>query len=168
MEISAIEALTNANLEVDRALDNADKTLHRLWEEISVESEAVAKAAELKSRDKRVYTETYGSEADQRQVGAETTQGTIRTESFQGIREGRRRLRQHDDDSISENALPCNQSQKRRLHSVHGRRENRLSQRALKDRSKIFGRPPPEWRPVALDRNKGTVIWKLLKSLCGL
>ena len=34
MEISAIEALTNAKLEVDRALDKANKTLHRLLEEI--------------------------------------------------------------------------------------------------------------------------------------
>ena len=30
MEISAIETLTNAKLEVDRALDRANKTLHRL------------------------------------------------------------------------------------------------------------------------------------------
>ena len=35
MEISAIEALTNAKLEVDRALDKASKTLHRLLEENS-------------------------------------------------------------------------------------------------------------------------------------
>ena len=59
MEISAVEALTNAKLEVDRALDKANKTLHRLL------SEAVTKAAELNSvRDKRVYTEVYESEAD--------------------------------------------------------------------------------------------------------
>ena len=30
VEISAIEALTNAKLKVDRALDKASKTLHRL------------------------------------------------------------------------------------------------------------------------------------------
>ena len=35
MEISAIEALTNAMLEVDRALDKANKTLHHLLEEDS-------------------------------------------------------------------------------------------------------------------------------------
>ena len=57
MEISAIETLTNAKLEVDRALDRANKTLHRLLEEIPLESEAVTKAAELNSiRDKRVHT----------------------------------------------------------------------------------------------------------------
>ena len=44
MEISAIEALTNANLEVDRALDKANKTLHRLLEEIPLESESEADA----------------------------------------------------------------------------------------------------------------------------
>ena len=38
MEISAIEALTN---EVDRALDTANKTLHRVLEECPLESEAV-------------------------------------------------------------------------------------------------------------------------------
>ena len=53
MEISTIEALTNAKLEVDRALDKANKTLHRLLEEIPLESKAVTKAAELNSiRDK--------------------------------------------------------------------------------------------------------------------
>ena len=53
MEISAIEALTNAKLEVDRALDKANRTLHRLLEEIPLESEAVTKATELNSiRDK--------------------------------------------------------------------------------------------------------------------
>ena len=57
MEISAIEMLTNAKLEVDRALDTANKTLHRLLEEIPLESMAVTKAAELNSiRDKRVCT----------------------------------------------------------------------------------------------------------------
>ena len=65
MEISATEALTNAKLEVDRALDTANKTLHRLLEEIPLESEAVTKAAELNSiRDKRVYAEVYENEAD--------------------------------------------------------------------------------------------------------
>ena len=34
MEISAREALTNAKWEVDEALDKANKTLHRLVEEI--------------------------------------------------------------------------------------------------------------------------------------
>ena len=65
MEISAIEALTNAKFEVGRALEKANKTLHRLLEELPLESEAVTKAAELNSiRDKRVHTEVYESEAD--------------------------------------------------------------------------------------------------------
>ena len=55
----------NAKLEVDRALDTANKTLHRLLKEISFESEADTKAAALNSiRDKRLYTEVYESEAD--------------------------------------------------------------------------------------------------------
>ena len=64
VEISAIETLTNAKLEIDRALDRANKTLHRLLEEILLESEAVTKAAELNSiRDKRVFSEVYENEA---------------------------------------------------------------------------------------------------------
>ena len=38
MEISAIETLTNAKLEVDRALHTANKTLHRLLDECTHES----------------------------------------------------------------------------------------------------------------------------------
>ena len=64
MEISSIETLTNTKLEVDRAQDTANKTLHRLLEEIPFESEAVTKATELNIKDKRVYTEMYESEAD--------------------------------------------------------------------------------------------------------
>ena len=65
MEISSIEALTNAKMEVDRALGIANKTLYRLLEEIPFESEAVTKAIELNSiKNKRVYTEMYESEAD--------------------------------------------------------------------------------------------------------
>ena len=65
VEISAIEALTEAKLEVDRALDKANKTLHRLKEEIPLVSEAVTNAAELNSiRGKRFYTVVYESEDD--------------------------------------------------------------------------------------------------------
>ena len=52
MEIRAIEVLTRAMLEVDRALDTANTTLHRSQEEAlqpPAESEAVTKAAELQS-----------------------------------------------------------------------------------------------------------------------
>ena len=96
MEISAIETLTNANLEVDRALNRANKTLHRLLKEIPLQSEAVTKAAELNSiRDKRVYTEVYENEADRR--------------------EGRRRVRQHDVDSISEDATLASNGPHKRM-----------------------------------------------------
>ena len=65
MEISAIETLTNAKLEVGRALHTTNKTLHRLLDECPHEFEAITKSAELNSiKDKRVYTEMYESEAD--------------------------------------------------------------------------------------------------------
>ena len=58
MEISAIETRTNAKSAVGRALDTANKTLHRVLDECPLESEAVTNAAELNSiKDKRVYTE---------------------------------------------------------------------------------------------------------------
>ena len=115
MEISSTEALRNAKLEVDRALDKANKTLHRLLEENPLESDAVTKAAELKSiRDKRVHRRHDD------QLGAETTQGTTCAGRLRGRREGRKRCHQLDDDSISENAtLLSSGPQKRRLHSVH-------------------------------------------------
>ena len=92
MEISEIETLTNAKLEVDRALDTANKTLHRVLDEYLLESEAVTEAAELNSiKDKRVYTEMYKSEADAKIIsgkwGAETEQGTVRAERLRGRRE---------------------------------------------------------------------------------
>ena len=49
MDNSVIEGLTHAKLEDDRALDKANKTLHRLREEIPLESEAATNAAELNS-----------------------------------------------------------------------------------------------------------------------
>ena len=38
----------------------------------------------------------------------------------------------------------------------------------MKDCDVVYARPPPEWQPETLDPNKGTVIWKLQESLCGL
>ena len=104
-----------------------NKTLRRLLVEIPLEFEAFTSAAELNStRDRRQRSRRQDC---QRQVGAETTQGTIRTVRLRGRCEGRRRLRQHDDDSTSENAtLASNRPPKRRLHSVHNRREIRLPQ----------------------------------------
>ena len=46
MEITAIDALTNAKLEVDRALDMASKTLHRLLEEIPLQNSTASETSE--------------------------------------------------------------------------------------------------------------------------
>ena len=46
-KIRAMEALTNAKLEVDRAFDTANKALHRLQKELPLECGAVNKAKEL-------------------------------------------------------------------------------------------------------------------------
>ena len=57
MEIS-VETLSDAKLKEDLALNSAITTLHGTPNEPGSESEAVAKASELKSlKDKRVYNE---------------------------------------------------------------------------------------------------------------
>ena len=38
----------------------------------------------------------------------------------------------------------------------------------MKDGDVVNAKPPPEMQPETLDPSKGTVIWKLQKSLCGL
>ena len=38
----------------------------------------------------------------------------------------------------------------------------------MKDGDVVYAWPPTEWQRVAPDPSKGTVIWKLLKSLYGL
>ena len=140
MEISAIETLTNAKLEVDRALDRANKTLHRLLEEIPLESEAVTKAAELNSiRDKRVYTEVYENEADAKIISGKWVlkphKARCVLRGFEEDVNDEDVFRQHDDDSISEDAtLASNGPQERRFHSVHSRRENHPSQRTHEGR----------------------------------
>ena len=120
-------------------LDSANKTLHRLLEEIPLESEAVTKSRRTQQHPRQASLQRSVRERsrcqDQRKMGAEAIQSTIRAEKLRRRREGRRRLRQHDDDSISEDAtLASNGPQERKLHSVHSRRENRLSQRTHEGR----------------------------------
>ena len=123
----------NAKLEVDRALDIANKTLHRLQKEVPLECEAVTKAAELNcTRDKQVYPEVHVSEADAKNISGKWVLKSHKARYvLRGFEEDVKDVdvfHQHDDDSIRENAtLPSNRRQKRWLHSVHGRRENRFS-----------------------------------------
>ena len=39
---------------------------------------------------------------------------------------------------------------------------------SMKDRDVVYARLPPEWQPESLDQSKGTVVWILQNSLCGL
>ena len=135
MEISSIEALTNTKLKVDRALDTTNKTLHRLLEPIPFESEAVTKATELNSiKDKRVYTEMSESEADAKIISGKWVlkpqKARYVLRAFEEDVKDEDVFRQHDDDSVSEDAtLSSDRPQKRRSHSIHSRREHRLPQR---------------------------------------
>ena len=139
MEISAMEMLKNAKLEVDRALETANETLQ--LEEVPLESEAATKAAELSIRDKRLYTEVYENEADAKIISGRwvlkphKARCVLRGFEEDVKDEGVWRLCQHDNDSVSEDAtLASNGPQERRLHSDHSRRENRLSLRTHEGR----------------------------------
>ena len=96
-------------------------------------------------------------------MGAETTQGTICAEWFRRRREGRRRFRQHDDDSISETDL------RNESYTVFTADVKKVFLNAhMKDGDMVYARPPPQWQRETLDPSKGRVIWKLQKSHHGL
>ena len=171
MEISATETLTNAKQEVDRALD---KTLHRLLEEIPLESEAVTKAAELNSiRDKRVHTEVYENEA-----GAKIISGKWVLKPHKA----RYVLRRIEEDVKEEDVFASTTmtasvrmllSQATDLrsegHTVFTADVKTAFLNAhIKDGDVVYARPPPEWQPETLDPSKGIVIWKLQKKVHGL
>ena len=147
MDVSAIEARTNAKLEVDRALDTANKTLHHLREEIPLESEVVNTSlrSQEHQRQEGVFTEVYENEADGKAISGKWVLKPHKARHvprvFRGRREERRRLlRQHDDDSISENAsLFAHRSQERRLHRVAD-----VKTVAQWDGDVVYARPPPE------------------------
>ena len=132
MEISSIETLTNTKLKVDRALDTTNKTLLRLLEPIPFESEAVTKATELNSiKDKRVYTEMYESEADARIISGKWV---LKPQKARYV------LRAFEEDvvfastTMTASVLSSDRPQKRRSHSIHSRRENRLPHRTHEGR----------------------------------
>ena len=130
IEISAIEILTSAKLEVDRALDTANTTLHRSQEEAlqpPFESKAVTKAAELQIiKDKEVYTKMYESDTKEKVISSKWVLKPRKTRYvLRGFEEHVK-----DEDAFIENAaLSCDRPKKRRSHCVHCRRENRLLQR---------------------------------------
>ena len=169
MEISAIETLANAKLEVGRALHTANKTLHRLLDECPHEFEAITKSAELNSiKDKRVYTEMYESEADAKIISGKwvlkphkaryVLRGT-KTSSFASttMTASVRMVLSQATDLISEVYAVFTADVKTAFLNAH-----------MKDGDVVFARPPTEWQPETLHTSKGTVIWKLQKSLYGL
>ena len=130
MEISAIEALTN---EVDRALDTANKTLHRVPEECPLESQAFNSAAELNSiKDKRVYTEMYEGEADAKIISGKWVLKPNKARYvLRGFEEDVKDEDVYNNVSLRENGtLTSNRPQKRRVHRVHCRCENPFPHRA--------------------------------------
>ena len=174
MEISAVEALTHAKLEVDRAQDNANMVLHRLLEEIPFESEAVTKAAELNSiRDKRVYIAVYEIDADAKIISgkwvlkAHTARYVLRGLE-EDVKDGHvfasttmtasvRMLLTQATDLRNEGYTVFTADVKIAFFSAH-----------MKDGDVVYAKPPPEWQLETLDPSKGTVIWKLQEGLYGV
>ena len=174
MEISAIETLTNAKLEVDRALDTANKTLHRLLDECPHESEAVTKAVELNSiKDKRVYAEMYESDADAKIISGKWVLKPHKARNvLRGFQEDVK-----DEDVFASTTMTASVSMvlsqatdlRSEGYTVFTADVNAAFLNAhMKDSDVVHARPPPEWQPETLDSSKGTVIWKLQKSLYGL
>ena len=174
MEISAIETLTNAKLEVDRAMDTANKTLHRVLDEYPLESEAVNKAAELNSvKDKRVYTEMYESEDEAKIISGNWVlkpnkaryvlrdfEEDVKDEDVFAsttMSASVRMVLSQETDLRSEGYTVCTADVKTAFLNAH-----------MKDGDVVYARPFPEWQPEKLDPNKDTVIWTLQKSLYGL
>ena len=174
MEISAAEALTNAKLEVDRALDKANKTFHRWLQEIPLESEANTKAAELNSiRDKRVHTEVYENEADAKIISGKWVLKPHRARYvLRGFEEDVK-----DEDVFASTTMtasvrmPLSQATDLRKegYTVFTTDVKTAFLNAhMKDGDVVYAKRPPEWQPETLDPSKGTVTWKLQTSLYGL
>ena len=177
MEISAIEIFTGAKLDVDRAPDTANTTLHRSQEDAlqtTIESEAVTMAAKLQSlKDKRFYTEVYENDTNEKVISGKWVLKS---------RKARYVLRGFEEDVKDEDAFASTimTASVRMLLSLATvlRSEGRTVFTAdvktaflnahMKDGDVVYARPPPEWQLETLDPSKGTVIWKLQKSLYGL
>ena len=171
LEISATEALTNAKLEVDRALDKANKTLHRLLEEFPLESEAVTKAAELDSiRDKRVYTEVYENEADAKIISGKWV---VKPHKARYVLRGFEEDVKDEDVfasttmTASVRMLPSQATDLRNEGCTVFTADVKTAflNAHMKDGDVVYAKPPPKWQPETLDPSKGTVIWKLQRSL---
>ena len=135
MEISAIDATTSAKLEVDRALDTANKTLHCSQEETQKKTNQLSpkQSPKLQSiKDKRVYTEVYESD---------TKAKVINGKWLLKSRKARYVLSAFEEDVKDEDVVASTTMvfQARDLRSegytvFHWRRENRLPQRTHQGR----------------------------------
>ena len=162
MAISAIEALTNAKLEVDRALDKANKTLHRLLEEIQLESEAVTKTAEytLSEADAMIISGRRGLKPHRARYVLRGFEEDVKDEdafASTTMTASVRMLLSQATDLRNEKYTVFTVDVKTAFLNAH-----------VKVGDVVYVKPPPEWQPETLDPCKGTVICKLQKSLCGL
>ena len=174
MEISAIEAPTNAKLEVDRAMDKADKTLHRLLEEIPHESEAVTETAELNSiRDKRVCSRLYESEADSKIISG---WWVLKPHKARYLLRGFEKDVKDEDVFASTTMTASVRLLFSQATDLRNERytvftadvETAFFNGHMKDGDVVYAKTPPEWQLETQDVCKGTVVWKLQKSLYGL
>ena len=143
----------DAKLEVDRALDWAKKTLHRLVAEIPLESEAVTKAAELSSiRGERVYTEVYESEVDAKIISGKWVLKPHRARYvLRGFEEDVK-----DEDVFASTTMtasvrmPLSQATDFRNEGYTvftADLKTAFFNAHMKDGDVVYAKPPPEWQP---------------------
>ena len=145
-----------------------------MLDECHLESEAVTKAAELNSiKDKRVYTEMYESEADAKIISGKWV---LKPNKALYV------LRSFEEDAKDEDVFASTTMTASERLVLSQATDLRCEENAvftadvktaflntnMKDGDVVCARPPPEWQPEILDPSKGTVIWKLQKSLFGL
>ena len=159
---------------VDRALDKANKTLHRLLEEIPLESEAVTRTAGL--------TASETSESTLRCTRTKPTPEIISGKWVLKPHMARYVLRDFEEDVKDEDVFASTTvtASVRMLLSqaTDLRNEGYTVFTAdvktaflnvhMKYGDVVHAKPPPKWQPETLDPSKGRVILKHQKSLCGL
>ena len=161
-------------MEVDQAQKIADETLHRLRVEVPFGSEAVNKAAGLRSiKDKRVYNKVYEDEADGKVIsGKWVLKPNKERYVLRGFEEDVK-----DEDVFASTTMTASVRLLLSLETDHKDEgytlhtadvKTALLHANMEDGDVVNARPSPEWKPDSLDHSKGAVIWKLQKSLYGL
>ena len=143
--------------------------MHRLLEEIPLQSEAVTKAAELNSsRDKRVCTDLYECEADANIISGK---GVLKPHKARYVLKGFEEDVKDEDVFASTTTtasvrmlLSLKQQTSEPKGTQYSDVKTAFLNAHMRDGDVVYAKPPHEWQPETLDPSKGTMIWKLHKK----